>query len=376
MEKTIDLYGDEIAVSVKNKHVDIRNDGTSTIYASRESGGVPGGDGVMSIPGGSSAKLLDVSGTVYLSGTGSVLIVDNNFATPVFKSAAAGGGGGGSSTDQTARNMITMHAGNQQIHLNQTEIDTWDGAAVSIDDHIKDTSMHLDSHERSYWNSKADTTAIPTHTSELQNDSGFITSANIPTKTSDLTNDDGFITSADIPTEISAFNNDVGYLTSASLPTVPTKVSELQNDSGFITSPDGGNAASVGGATVNQLINTVLSARTAIPANDNLDTYRAGGSYIINKADTSSVINSPANKGIWGEGDTAIDVYRKGIYAYQIATYYTGEQLRRYSTNASSTSATWTDWMPMSDHTIMVTDTAPAIGSDAPTGSIVFVVEV
>ena len=36
--------------------------------------------------------------------------------------------------------------------------------------------------------------SIPTKTSELTNDSGFITSANIPTKTSDLTNDSGFIT--------------------------------------------------------------------------------------------------------------------------------------------------------------------------------------
>ena len=34
---------------------------------------------------------------------------------------------------------------------------------------------------------------IPTKTSDLTNDSGFITSANIPTKTSDLTNDSGFV---------------------------------------------------------------------------------------------------------------------------------------------------------------------------------------
>lgn len=43
---------------------------------------------------------------------------------------------------------------------------------------------------------------IPTKTSELTNDSGFITSSDIPTiptKTSQLTNDSGFITAADIP---------------------------------------------------------------------------------------------------------------------------------------------------------------------------------
>lgn len=37
----------------------------------------------------------------------------------------------------------------------------------------------------------------------------------VPTKTSDLNNDSGFITSASIPTNISAFNNDVGYITSS-----------------------------------------------------------------------------------------------------------------------------------------------------------------
>lgn len=39
---------------------------------------------------------------------------------------------------------------------------------------------------------------LPTKTSDLTNDSGFITSADVPTKTSDLTNDSGFITSAEI----------------------------------------------------------------------------------------------------------------------------------------------------------------------------------
>ena len=46
------------------------------------------------------------------------------------------------------------------------------------------------------------TIAVPTKTSDLQNDSGFITASDIPTiptKTSQLTNDSGFITAADIP---------------------------------------------------------------------------------------------------------------------------------------------------------------------------------
>lgn len=45
---------------------------------------------------------------------------------------------------------------------------------------------------------------IPTKTSDLTNDSGFITSASLPTKTSDLTNDSGFITASAVPDPSSA----------------------------------------------------------------------------------------------------------------------------------------------------------------------------
>lgn len=77
------------------------------------------------------------------------------------------------------------------------------------------------------------TPAIPSKTSDLTNDSGFITSADIPpipSKTSDLVNDSGFITSASLPTKTSDLTNDSGFITSASL---PTKISDLTNDEGF-----------------------------------------------------------------------------------------------------------------------------------------------
>ena len=83
------------------------------------------------------------------------------------------------------------------------------------------------------YNDLTDRPTIPTKTSDLTNDSGFITNANIPSKTSDLTNDSGFITSSDIPSNVSAFTNDAGYITNAN---IPTKTSDLTNDSGFITS--------------------------------------------------------------------------------------------------------------------------------------------
>lgn len=75
---------------------------------------------------------------------------------------------------------------------------------------------------------------IPTKTSDLTNDSGFITSAAVPTKTSDLTNDSGFITN-----QVSNLANYYDQTTINNmfnaLPAVPTKTSDLTNDSGFLT---------------------------------------------------------------------------------------------------------------------------------------------
>ena len=84
----------------------------------------------------------------------------------------------------------------------------------------------------------------------------------VPTKTSDLENNSGFITNADIPSNISSFNNDSGYITSipdeyvteteltakgystfsgsyndlTNKPIIPTKTSDLTNDSEYISS--------------------------------------------------------------------------------------------------------------------------------------------
>ena len=89
---------------------------------------------------------------------------------------------------------------------------------------------------------------IPTKTSDLTNDSGFVTSAAIPTKTSDLTNDSGFITDADVPviddtttstTKVWSSDKVSSELSGkADSSSVPTKTSQLTNDSGFLTDAD------------------------------------------------------------------------------------------------------------------------------------------
>lgn len=98
------------------------------------------------------------------------------------------------------------------------------------------------------------TVNVPTKTSDLTNDSGFITSApvtsvngqtgavsiSVPTKTSDLTNDSGFLTSAPVASvngqtgAVSLDASDVGALPDST--TIPSKTSQLTNDSGFLTS--------------------------------------------------------------------------------------------------------------------------------------------
>jgi hypothetical protein len=126
--------------------------------------------------------------------------------------------------------------------------------------------------------------SVPTKTSDLTNDSGFITSSSlptvndgtltiqkngttidtftansssnktvdisVPTKTSDLTNDSGFITSAALPTvndatltiqkngsTVDTFTANASSNKTVNI-TVPTNTSDLTNDSGFITSGD------------------------------------------------------------------------------------------------------------------------------------------
>lgn len=105
---------------------------------------------------------------------------------------------------------------------------------------------------------------IPSKTSDLANDSGFITAADIPaqknadwnatsgvqeilhkpaipSKTSQLTNDSGYITAAAIPAQQQAdwsqtVTTAVDFIKNK--PSIPTKTSDLTNDSGFITLSD------------------------------------------------------------------------------------------------------------------------------------------
>ena len=100
---------------------------------------------------------------------------------------------------------------------------------------------------------------VPTKTSELQNDSGFITSAALPTV------NDATLTIQKNGSTVQTFTANSSSNKTANIE-VPTKVSELQNDSGFITSSSIGNgtitiqknSATVDTFTTNQSSNKTI----------------------------------------------------------------------------------------------------------------------
>ena len=113
--KTITLNGTERAINIAGQNCDIRNDGADIIYASSHPNITAGTDGVLAIPIGQAAKLLDCRGTVYLFGTGIVQLCGNDYSDLVFKTAATSSGEGGE--DTVARNSINAHVMNSGIHL-------------------------------------------------------------------------------------------------------------------------------------------------------------------------------------------------------------------------------------------------------------------
>ena len=134
------------------------------------------------------------------------------------------------------------------------------------------------------YNSLSDKPTIPTQTNQLENNSGFITSADVPTKVSELENDSGYITDA-------ALN---GY---AKTNDIPTKVSQLNNDSGYVDSTGAKNAApvqSVDGSTgtvVTNAVKTITQTLTATQKAQARTNIGAGTSSF--DGDYESLSNKP-----------------------------------------------------------------------------------
>lgn len=94
--------------------------------------------------------------------------------------------------------------------------------------------------------------AVPTKTSDLSNDSGYITNEAL----------DDYATKAELPTKVSQLENDSKFINESALDgyaktaDIPTKTSQLNNDSGYITANDV-PVKSVDGATGDVVTNAV-----------------------------------------------------------------------------------------------------------------------
>ena len=86
----------------------------------------------------------------------------------------------------------------------------------------------------------------------------YATKAEVPTKTSQLTNDSSFVTSG----QLAKVATTGSYSDLSNKPTIPTKTSQLTNDSGYITSSGSitGNAA-----TATTAANLGINENTSIP---------------------------------------------------------------------------------------------------------------
>ena len=102
-------------------------------------------------------------------------------------------------------------------------------------------------------------------------------SATVPTKTSDLTNDSGFITLADVPAQVNSdWNAASGAAEILNKPSIPTATSDLTNDSGFITLSD-------------------------VPAQQNADWNASSGvTQILNKPNLATVATTGAYSDLTG----------------------------------------------------------------------------
>ena len=158
----------------------------------------------------------------------------------------------------------------------------------------------------------------------------------LPTKTSDLNNDSGYITIASIPKDVSAFNNDAGYLTSftetdptvpawakasnkpsytasevGALPDttfIPTDTRELTNGAGFITAS---SLPTVNNGTLTiQKNSTTINSFTANSSSDvtvNISVPTDTGDLTNNAGYlTSSSLKTINNISLVGEGNIEI----------------------------------------------------------------------
>ena len=144
------------------------------------------------------------------------------------------------------------------------------------------------------YSSLTNTPSIPTNTSDLTNDSGFLTTEVDGSTTNELqvlslSNDTIYLTSGGYVVLPAGFDGDYSSLTNT--PSIPTNTSDLTNDSGFLTTE-------VDGSTTNEL--QVLSISN--------DTISLSGGGFIKLPAAGSTTNGIDLQDVLSEGNNAFNM--------------------------------------------------------------------
>lgn len=130
---------------------------------------------------------------------------------------------------------------------------------------------------------------VPTKTSDLSNDSGYITNEAL----------DGYATKAELPTKVSQLENDSKFINESALDgyaktaDIPTNTSQLNNDSGYITAKDV-PVKSVDGATGDVVTNAVkTTAQTLTDDQKKQARTNIGAGTSSFDGDYNSLANKP-----------------------------------------------------------------------------------
>lgn len=115
---------------------------------------------------------------------------------------------------------------------------------------------------------------------DKQDKGDYALKSQLPTKTSQLTNDSDFVSTSElpeIPTKLSAFENDVGYLTEhqemedyAKKTDIPTKLSAFDNDMGYLTQHQDISNLATKAELNNKADKTDIPTKTSQLVNDNV----------------------------------------------------------------------------------------------------------
>ena len=152
-------------------------------------------------------------------------------------------------------------------------------------------------------------TEVPSKTSDLTNDTHFVTrnemdaaigailddvafEEDIPVNLSELNNDEGFITLSDIPaipTKTSDLTNDSGFITLSDIPSIPTKTSDLTNDSGFLTTAVTSFNGSTGAITYTAPVTSVNGQTGVVSIDTGVTSFNGSTGAVTYTAPVTSV---------------------------------------------------------------------------------------